>query len=86
MGEQRQETRFTDYVLSIDGPYRQDVWDYLEFEVLPALQSFAADDVGLSSHEANHDGETFHSVRAERDAAQAVIGRMKRRLEDTPHG
>jgi hypothetical protein len=79
--------RFTDYVLSIEGPYDEDAWDYLENEVLPALQRIVKLDVGLSSHECNDDGDTYHSlltrneilaerleeVLAERTALQAAV-------------
>jgi hypothetical protein len=59
--------KFTDYVLTIDGPYDDDAWDYIEHEVLPALQRITKREVNMSSHECNDDGETFHSVKAERD-------------------
>lgn len=55
--------KFTDYVLTLEGPYSQVVWDYLEHEILPGMQKWVGEaDIGLASHECNDDGDTYHSL------------------------
>ena len=57
--------KFTDYVLTLEGPWSQVVWDYLEHEVLPEMQRWVGEaDIGLASHECNDDGDTYHSLLA----------------------
>jgi hypothetical protein len=56
--------RFTDYVLSIEGGTRDEVFDFLDRVVVPTLEKVTELDVGLSSHECNDDGDTYHSLLA----------------------
>lgn len=66
------DAQSTDYVLTLEGPYSQVVWDYLEHEILPAMQRWVgASDIGLASHEWNGDGISFHSLLAQNAALQA---------------
>lgn len=58
---------FTDYVVTVEGPYSQPVWDYFEHEVLPEMQRWVSDepsDIGLACHTCNDDGDTYHSLLA----------------------
>jgi hypothetical protein len=63
----------TDYVLTVDAPWSQDAWDYLEHEVLPALQRLTRREANMASHEWNDDGESFHSLKARNDILAARL-------------
>lgn len=53
---------FTDYVLTIEGGTRDEVFDFLDRVVVPTLETVTELDVGLSSHTCNDDGDTYHSL------------------------
>lgn len=56
--------KFTDYVLTIEGGTREEVFDFLDRVVVPTLQTVTELDVGLASHECNPVLDTYHSVLA----------------------
>lgn len=61
MGEQP-GVMFTDYVLSVEGPLSDVVFDFLERTVVPTVGTVTELDVGLSAHTCNDDGDTYHSL------------------------
>lgn len=69
------EEMYTDYVVTVEGKYSPEAWDYLEHEVLPALQRLTLREANLASHEWNSAGESFYSLLARNDV-------LAQRLED----
>jgi hypothetical protein len=67
--------KFTDYVLTIEGDTREEVFDFLDRVVVPTLGKVTELDVGLSSHTCNDDGDTYHSLLARNEI-------LAQRLED----